>query len=39
MIIDCEKNVYGITHCYSSEVAGLQCEGLSYISDHNAQYV
>ena len=36
MIIDCEKNVYGITHCYSREVAGLQCEGLSYlITMHN----
>ena len=30
-ILDCKRNLYQIRYCYPSEVAGLQCEGLSTV--------
>ena len=29
-LLDCNRNTYGVLHCHSYEIAGVECEGIYF---------
>ena len=38
-LLDCNRNLYGITHCYHFEDAGVECQGLIKFTVANIEFV